>query len=61
MNTEEPKNLLAMYFAGDELGKTQRHVLMAALGESEALADDAADHLVMSRLLKYPACIHSRG
>ena len=53
MKTEEPKNLLARYFAGDELGKTQRHVLMAALGESEALADEAADHLVMSRLLKY--------
>ena len=53
MNTQEPKDLLAMYFSGDKLGHTQRHVLMSALGESEALADEAADHLVMSRLLKY--------
>lgn len=53
MKQNEPKELLAVFFAGEKLTGGERQELLAALERSPELAAEAADHLALSRLLRY--------
>ena len=53
MKSNEPKELLAVFFAGEKLTHAERLELLKALESSPTLAEEAADHLAMSRLLSY--------
>ena len=53
MKPNEPKELLAVFFAGEKLTQAERLELLDALESSPTLAEEAADHQALSRLLSY--------
>ncbi len=53
MKTNDPNNLLAAYFSGEKLSSAHRHILLNHISRSPDFGAEAADHLIISRLLKY--------